>query len=271
MSNVNYKANLRKLTLSNGTTAYSCGFDPAGSIVNSEKQIIPVKFKNDMQVCKEDFRQTWSEPSMGASASNANAPADIMEAISVEVLKSQAQKLGDDIWTGNSANPDEFDGFITQFAADANIIKDGNGVTAPGHAVSESTVIADLKLALAAIPVALRKKDLVVAVSSDVFQAYNFALVTAGATYGLGAEDKSMMFGKYKITEVSALPDDTIVIYEKANLVAAYGSNADFNELTLVDEDEIGLLSGLVRGRLVYNFGVGYYNSEEIVYLVLTA
>ena len=79
------------------------------------------------------------------------------------------------------------------------------------------------------------------------------------------------MFGKYKITEVSGLPDSSIVIFEKANLVAAYGANADFNSLELVDEDSIGLLSGMVRGRLVYNFAVGYYNSAEIVYLDLTA
>jgi hypothetical protein len=37
----------------------------------------------------------------------------------------------------------------------------------------------------------------------------------------------------------------------------------------MVDEDEIGLLTGKVRGKVVYNVGVGYYNPEEIVYLTL--
>jgi hypothetical protein len=30
------------------------------------------------------------------------------------------------------------------------------------------------------------------------------------------------------------------------------------------------LLTGLVRGKMVYNAGVGYYNSAEIVWLLLT-
>ena len=55
---------------------------------------------NPLQVCKEDFRQTWSEDAEGASAHNPNAPADIMEAISLEVLSSQAEKIDTDIWTG---------------------------------------------------------------------------------------------------------------------------------------------------------------------------
>jgi len=34
----------------------------------------------------------------------------------------------------------------------------------------------------------------------------------------------------------------------------------------LKDEDEIGLLTGLVRGTMVYNAGVNYYNGAEIVW-----
>ena len=76
--NVNYKMNLRKIAYADGTVNYSCGHAPAGTITLSEKIIEPKKVKNDFTVCKEDFRQTWSEDSMGASASNVNAPSDIM-------------------------------------------------------------------------------------------------------------------------------------------------------------------------------------------------
>jgi len=270
MENVNYTANLRKLSYSNGTSSYSCGFVPAGAIVASEKQIVPKKFMNPFQICKEEYRQTWSEKSMGSSASNPNAPSDIIEAMQLQVLQSQASKIDDDIWQGDSANDSEFDGFIKLFTADAAIIKDGNGVTGPGHSVSESTVEADLKLALAAIPTSLRRKELKVIVSSDVFQAYIFMLISKGIAWNGTADDKSAKFGKYMLEEVGGLPDDTIVIYEKENLVAAYGSEADFNSLEIVDEDSIGLLTGQVRGKMVYNFGVNYFNSAEIVYLLLT-
>lgn len=271
MENVNYKANLRKVAYADGTVDYACGFTPQGTITLSEKVITPEKVMNKFQVCKEDFRQTWSEPTMGASASNPNAPADIMEAITAEVLASQAAKIDTDIWTGAAATGGEFAGFIELFTADAAIIKNGNGVTSPTHAVSESTVQADIKLALNAVPVALRRKDLVVAVSPDVFQAYNFKMISLGQANDGTSEDKQAKFGRYTLTEVNGLPDNTIIVYEKSNLVAAYGANADFNSLELQDEDEIGLMTGQIRGSLVYNFGVNYYNSNEVVWLLLTA
>ena len=60
-------------------------------------------------------------------------------------------------------------------------------------------------------------------------------------------------------------------IYQKKNLIFATGLQGDHNNLAVTDEDEIGLLTGQVRGKLVYNGGMGYYNSEEIVWLLTTA
>ena len=269
--NVNYKMNLRKIAYADGTVNYSCGHAPAGTITLSEKVIEPKKVKNDFTVCKEDFRQTWSEDSMGASASNVNAPADIMEAIQLEMLSSQAAKVDEDIWTGLNATAGETgDGFTVQFAADGAVIKANNGITALGAATTEANVEAHLKAALNAIPVALRKKEVQVLVSSNVFQAYTFYLISKGIAWNGTADDKTAKFGRYNLVEIQGLPDDTIVCSEKKNLVFATGLNADFNTVAIEDEDEIGLLTGNVRGKIVYNAGVGYYNSNEIVWLLTT-
>ena len=269
--NVNYKMNLRKIAYADGTVNYSCGHAPAGTITLSEKVIEPKKVKNDFTVCKEDFRQTWSEDSMGASASNVNAPADIMEAIQLEMLSSQAAKVDEDIWTGlNATDGETGDGFTVQFAADGAVIKANNGITALGAATTESNVEAHLKAALNAIPVALRKKEVQVLVSSNVFQAYTFYLISKGIAWNGTADDKTAKFGRYNLVEIQGLPDDTIICAEQKNLVFATGLNADFNTVALEDEDEIGLLTGNVRGKIVYNAGVGYYNSNEIVWLLTT-
>ena len=268
--NVNYKMNLRKIAYTNGTTDYSCGFVPEGAVTLSEKVLQIEKLMNPIQVCKEDFRQTWSEDSMGASASNPNAPADIMEAISMELLASQAEKIDTDIWTGLAATDGEFAGLIEQFAADGSVVKANNGITALGAATTESNVEAHLKAALEAVPVAIRRKDLTVAVSPDVFQAYWFYLVSKGIANDGNAEAKQVRFGRYTITEVNGLPDNTIVIFEPKNVVFATGLQSDMNELSMVDEDSIGLLTGQVRGKLVYGAAVGYYNSEDIVWLLTT-
>ena len=269
--NVNYKMNLRKIAYADGTVNYSCGHAPAGTITLSEKVIEPKKVKNDFTVCKEDFRQTWSEDSMGASASNVNAPADIMEAIQLEMLSSQAAKVDEDIWTGlNATDGETGDGFTVQFAADGAVIKANNGITALGAATTEANVEAHLKAALNAIPVPLRKKEVQVLVSSNVFQAYTFYLISKGIAWNGTADDKTAKFGRYNLVEIQGLPDDTIICAEKKNLVFATGLNADFNTVALEDEDEIGLLTGNVRGKIVYNAGVGYYNSNEIVWLLTT-
>lgn len=259
--NVNYKLSLRKIAYTDGTTAYTCGFAPAGTIVLNENLIEPFKFKNDFDVCKEDFRATWSDGIMGGGAANASAPQDIMDAIQAEVLGAIGEKLESDIWT-SSAN---FDGFITLFSTDGDV----NKPTADA-AVTESNVLAKyLKPALNAVPVALRNKDLVFAVSPDVAQAYSFYLSTQGIVYGNGNSDFALAFGRHTLTVLNGLPENTVVIYERKNLVFATGLTADHNQVAMVDEDEIGLLTGKVRGKVVYNVGVGYYNPSEIVWLSL--
>lgn len=259
--NINYKLNLRKIELTGGKRAYSCGHVPAGAITLSEKVLEPIKFKDDFEVCKEDFRAQWSEESMGASAHNDNAPKDIMDAILVEKLAQTAEELDFNIWNGNATNTDEFDGFLKLFAADADVID----VDLPA-ATTEANVEAQLKLALAAVPISLRRKTLKVGVSPDVAQAYSFYLISKGISNGLGGDANTMLkFGKYDLVEINGLPASTIVIAEPKNLIFGTGLLADHNDVRLVDQDET-LLNGKVIGTMVYNAGVQYYNGEEIVW-----
>jgi len=264
--NVNYKYNLRRIRYTDGTVAYTCGFTPEGAITLDEKVIEPLKFKTPIQICKEDFRQTWSEDLEGASASNRNAPSDIMEAIQLEMLSEHSQKMDNQIWNGDSVNTGEFDGLVKQFEADGDVIKPSG----TGNPVSETTILADIKTALAAVPVSLRRKDLVVAVSPDVFQLLGFKIYDSSINNGQPSEDKQVRYGRYTVTEVNGLADNTICIFERKNIVFTTGLLGDHNQLRFEDEDEIGLLTGFVRGIMVYNAGVGYYNSEDIVYYVST-
>jgi len=259
--NVNFKLNLRKIELTGGKREYTCGHVPAGAITLTEKVLEPKKFKDDFSVCKEDFRAQWSEETMGASAYNDNAPKDIMDAILVEKLAQTAEELDDNIWNGDGTNATEFDGYLKLFLADADVID------VDLDAVTEANVEAMLKLALNDVPVAIRRKSLKVGVSPDVFQAYSFYLVSKGISNGLGGDaNTTPKFGKYDLVEINGLPDNTIVIAEPKNLIFGTGLLADHNRVELSDEDTIGLQTGLVRGTMVYNAGVSYYNGAEIVW-----
>lgn len=258
--NVNYKLNLRKIQMTGGKREYTCGHVPSGAITLSEKVLEPKKFKDDWEVCKEDFRAQWSEESMGGSAHNDTAPKDIMDAILVEKLGQTAEELDDNIWNGDATNADEFDGLLKQFLADATVID------VDLDTVTEANVEASLKAALAAIPVDIRRKTLKIGVSPDVFMFYGFWLASKGVANGLGGDaNTAPKFGKYTIEEINGLPASTIVVLEPKNVIFATGLLADHNEVRMVDQDET-LLNGKIIGTMVYNAGVGYYNGGEIVW-----
>lgn len=260
VENVNYKLNLRKIQMTGGKREYTCGHVPTGAITLSEKVLEPRKFKDDWEVCKEDFRATWSEDLMGASAHNDTAPKDIMDAILVEKLAQTAEELDDNIWNGDATNADEFDGYLKLFLADATVIDVDLDV------VTEANVEAMLKLAFANIPVDIRRRTLKVGVSPDIYMYYGFWLASKGIANGLGGDANTVTrFGKYQLEEINGLPANTIVIAEPKNLIFATGLLADHNEVRMVDQDET-MLNGKVIGTMVYNAGVGYYNGGEIVW-----
>ncbi len=270
--NVNHKLNLRRIRYTDGTTAYSCGHTPAGAIVLDERVLQPVKLKNDFDVCKEDFRATWSSDLIGDSAANPNMAQDIQAAIMAEVLAATAERTDNLIWNGDDTNSDEWDGFLTQFTADANVVKVGNGITSVAAATTKANVLAHFDIATAAIPVNLRRKNLKFIVSPDVADAYSKKLIEDGISNGLGGNSNTQfIYGRYTVDVVNGLPDNTIVIYEAKNLVFGTGLLGDHNQVAIVDEDEIGLLTGQVRGKMVYNAGVNYYNSEDVVWFLTTA
>jgi hypothetical protein len=262
LENVNYKENLRRIRYTDGTMAYSCGFTPAGAIIINERVIEPVKLKNDLQVCKETFRNQWGESIMGGSASNPMLGGDISQAILTEVLSSTAERTDDVIWNGDSANTNEWDGFSTLFAADTAVIK-----PTPAGAVTKANVLTAFQLVENNIPTALLRKNLIWAVSPDVATKWAQYLIENGLTNGFGGNaNTSLVYGRYNISIINGLANNTIVVYQKENLVFATGLLGDHNSIAVVDEDEIGLLTGMVRMKMVYNGGVNYYNSEDIVY-----
>jgi hypothetical protein len=272
LPNVGFKLNLRKIAYTDGTTAYACGHTPAGAISLTEKVLQPIKLKNDISVCKEDFRATWSEELLGASASNPNAPSDIMEAIQLEVLKSTAERTDNLIWNGDGNNSDEWDGFITLWGSDGDVIKAGNGLTSQVTAVTKANVDDCFDVATGAIPYAMRRQNLKMVVSPDVFDKYMKYLIENGASAGFGGNANTQaVYGRYVVESCNGLPDNTICIYDPKNLVFGTGLLADHNELSLVDEDTIPLMTGLIRGKMVYSGGCQYYNGEDIVWYLTTA
>lgn len=262
---IDFQVHLRQFQYANGITGYTCGFSPQGSVTLSEKTLTPAKHKNELEICKEDLRQIWSSATMGFSAHNDNMPTDVEQALLAEILEDQAVWLDGKIWNADSSGSDEFDGFLTLFDADSDIIKANNGITPIGGAITEANVESELKKALAVIPKSIRRDNLKVVVSSDVFQAYWFYLVSKGIANDGNADTKSVRFGKYEITENNGLPANTILAYDVKNLYFGTGLMQDHNEIRIKDMDESDL-TGQVRYKQVFTAGVQYVNPTEIVW-----
>jgi len=259
LPNIPVKQVIRKIDYGNGRQDYSCGFAPAGSVTLDEVILEPKKIKNEAELCKEDFRNVWDTASMGFSAHNDNMPVDEESALLVEILADTAQATDSDIWIGDATDDGHFDGFIPLWLADATVI---DVTTAT---VSATNVVAELQKVSNAVPIALRRKtDLVFAISPDVAQFYNNALITAGINNGLGGQGSDLYLGMYKLEIINGLPPNTMVVYQKKNLYFGTGLLSDHNEIRIKDMDDTDL-SGTVRYKMVYTAGVQYVRGSEIV------
>jgi len=260
LPNIPVKQVIRKIDYGNGRQDYSCGFTPAGSVTLDEVILEPKKIKNEAELCKEDFRNVWDTASMGFSAHNDNMPVDEEQALLVEILADTAQATDSDIWVGEATDDGHFDGFIPLFLGDATVIDVASPAT-----ITASNVVAEMQKASNAVPVALRRKtDLVFAISADVAQAYNNALITAGINNGMGGQGQELYLGMYKLEIINGLPANTMVIYQKKNLYFGTGLLSDHNEVRIKDMDETDL-SGTVRYKMVYTAGVQYVRGAEVV------
>jgi len=270
LPNVAYKASLRKIEYTNGKVDYSCGFTPTGAVTRSEVELIPKKIKNEMELCKEDYRQVWSTASMGFSAHNDMLPADEEEAFLTEVLSDTAVATGNEIWSGDAATDGEIGGLIPLFTADANVIKANNGIVPLAAAIDKTNVVSEIEKVLAAVPVALRRKpDIIYSISPDIALAYDFAQTNPSISNGLGAEAHELKYGRITFTVNNDLPDNTFAIYQRKNVYFGTGLMSDHNEIRIKDMDETDL-SGQVRFKMVYTGGVQYVNPEEIIWYLST-
>ena len=269
LPDIDFQLSVKKIAYSNGRQDYACGFTPAGSVTLSEKLLTPKKIKNELELCKEDFRQIWSSATMGFSAHNDNMPTDVQTALLAEILADESLATETSIWQGDSTNAGEFDGFIKLFTADANVIKANNGIVPAGAAITKSNVMAELEKVFNAIPEALLNKQLTMAVSYNVMQAYKLAVGAADFRNEGNVGDKPLNYLGYDLVPVSGLPANTIVVFEKGNLFFGTGLLADHNEIRIKDMDESDL-SGQVRYKMVYTAGVQYANSEDIIWYLST-
>lgn len=250
---------LRKVETAEGFVDYVCGFNPTGSITLSEYPITPKKIKWESELCKEDFRQLWTAQEMGFSAHNDTLPATEQAAILDQMGKVIARKVDVDIWNGVLATDGDLGGLIPQLVADATVID------VVGTAITSANVEAELGKFVDAVPdEVIGALDLVLGVSTNVLRALKKVQGSFARSNGTFTNPSEFDFNGYTLTEIKALPANTMVGYAKSNVTFVTGLLADHNEIRVKDMDESDL-SGQIRMKVVLTGAIGYAYGAEIV------
>ena len=263
--NIEYKQVVRRLvdnvTFANAT----CDFTPTGTVTLTERILTLEKFQVHRQLCKNDFLIDWE----ARSEQNNELHASLSDALIANVMAGVAARNEVLIWQGVNANAGEYDGFETLFLADVTVL----GVSSP-VAIDATNVIDEMAKLVATLPTRVKRatEKPVIAVSSNVAEAYRTAILGLGGGYYLYQGESVVMNwqGQYDVIECPGMSDDTMAFYQKSNLW--FGTNLldQWNSVALLDMYQYDL-SDNVRFAASFFAGVQYGFGDEIAFYQYTA
>ena len=263
--NIEYKQVVRRLvddiTFANAT----CDFTATGTVTLTERILTLEKFQIHRQLCKNTFLIDWES----RSEQNNELHASLTDAIIANVLAGMAARNEVLIWQGVNATAGQYDGFETLFLADGDVLD----VAAP-EAITSGNVIEEMGKLVLTLPTRVRRatEKPVIAVSSNVAEAYRSAILGLGGGYYLYQGESVVMNwqGQYDVIECPGMSDDTMAFYQKSNLW--FGTNLldQWNNVAVLDMYAHDL-SDNVRFAASFFAGVQYGFGNEIAFYQYTA
>ena len=273
--NVKYKEVIQKLDLSGIVQDASCDFVTSGSVALSERIIEPKELQVNLELCKQEFVDSWESLQLGYSAFD-TIPASFNDFLISYVAGNVAQATETAIWQGTATNG-SFPGFQTLFSA--SVAAGGATAVLPaltGSAIDSGSISADNVLnkmnnVVNTIPSAVYgKEDLLIYVGTKVARAYQQAL--AGGAIGangwnnqMNVGEKPFNFNGIEIVLCPGMSDDKLVAAQKSNLFFGTGLLSDHNEVRVLD---MANLDGSQNYRVImrYTAGVQFGIGQDIVY-----
>jgi hypothetical protein len=263
--NIEYKQVVRKLVDSITFANATCDFTPTGTVTLTERILTLEKFQVHRQLCKNDFLADWE----AKSEQDGFLHASLTDALIANVLAGVAANNERLIWQGVNATAGEYAGFETLFLADAAVLD----VSSP-EAITSANVIEEMGRLVLTLPTRVRRatEKPVIAVSSNVAEAYRSAILGLGGGYYLYQGESVVMNwqGQYDVIECPGMSDDTMAFYQKSNLW--FGTNLldQWNNVAVLDMYQYDL-SDNVRFAASFFAGVQYGFGDEIAFYQYTA
>ena len=277
MPNVKYKSVIQKLDVSGIVQDASCDFTTSGSVAISERILEPKELQVNLQLCKQEFVDSWEALQLGFSAFD-EIPKNFNDFLISYVGGKVAEATETAIWQGTNING-SFLGFESALSASVAAggagavlaAKDnGTGAIISGS-ITSANVIAVLEDVVATIPATVYgKTDLVLYVGTGVAKAYQQS--QAGGASGangwnnqFNVGEKPYNFNGIEIVLCPGMSASKIVAAQKSNLFFGTGLMSDFNEVRVLDMANI---DGSQNYRVVmrYTAGTQFGIGSDIVY-----
>ena len=273
--NVKFKSVIQKLDVSGIVQDASCDFVTSGSVALSERILEPKELQVNLQLCKQEFVDSWESLQLGFSAFD-TIPASFNDYLISYVAGQVAQATEQSIWQGTASNG-SFLGFQTAFSASiaaggaTAVLPAKSGSVIISGSVTSANVLSVMNSVVDTIPAAVYgKEDLLIYVGTSVAKAYQQAL--AGGAIGangwnnqMNVGEKPFNFNGIEIVLCPGMSDNKIVAAQKSNLFFGTGLLSDHNEVRVLD---MANLDGSQNYRIImrYTAGVQFGIGQDIVY-----
>ena len=128
--NVKYKEVIQKLAVDGIVQDASCDFTTSGSVVLTERILTPKELQVNLQLCKQEFVDSWEALQLGFSAFD-EIPKDFNDYLISYVAGKVAQATEISIWQGAAATNGQFAGIYS--ALSSSVVAGGsNAPRIPG-------------------------------------------------------------------------------------------------------------------------------------------
>jgi hypothetical protein len=273
--NVKFKEVIQKLDVNGIVQDASCDFVTSGSVAISEQILEPKELQVNLQLCKQEFVDSWNALQLGFSAFD-TIPATFNDYLISYVGGKVAEATELSIWRGTAVNG-QFLGFETAFSASiaaggaTAVLAAKSGSVIISGSITSTNVISVLNSVVDTIPdTVYGKEDLLLYVGTGVAKAYQTAL--GGGAVGangynnqLTVGEKPYNFNGIDIVMCPGMSPNKVVAAQKSNLFFGTGLLSDYNEVRVLDMANI---DGSQNYRVVmrYTAGTQFGIGQDIVY-----
>jgi len=264
------KRNITKVAGASLVADATCDFNDAGTLTLTERILDPKEFQINVDLCKKDLLADWQAAQMRAGAHNRGMSDDFTAFVMSYLSSTIADHVESNIWAGNTGTGGEFTGFMHAgnglFENDAAIVEADNSGGA-GTAFTASNIIANMQIAIAAVPSAVyTKEDLYLYMSPKSYRFYISAISALSAFPFNHMGQYTPEFEGVKIAVCNGMVENKMVAAQASNLFFGTDLLSDHTEIRMLDMAD---LDGSDNVRVVakYTAGVQHAQGGDIVRL----